>query len=142
MNNRSDVLVQSLNSCIATLSNRLQPVLKDSHSTGKIDSGKQKSSQGPYGFVSFSPHRNPEEENIDVTFFINLEKEIAKFSADICWSDGDILCDFGNYQIEYSSINELAEKIEEIYSQIEEKLFQKMAELINSDIPPKYRQQR
>ena len=141
MNNKSDVLAQWFDTRLASLSNRLQPVLKDSRSTGKIGSAIQKAPQGIYGFVSFSPHGKPEEENIDATLFINLGEKIAKMSADICWSDGDMIGDFGDYKIGYSSLVELSEKIEKIYSQIEGEIFQKMAELIKSDLPPKYRRE-
>lgn len=141
MNNKPVAIVQSIDSFVASLSDRLQPVLKDTCSIGQIRSATQKSTQGISGYVLFSPHRNPEEEEIDATLFIQLGENIAKISADICWSDGEMISDFGEFRVEYSSLDDLSRKIESIYPQIEENMFSKMVELVKSALPPKYRRE-
>jgi hypothetical protein len=139
MDNKSDILVQLIDSYVVSLTKRLKTVLKDSCSTGKIGIETWRNPQIIFGCVSFNPQRNPEEENIDATFIVNLGEDKVKVTADICWSDGDMISDFGEYEIVPSSFQELSEKIKKIYSQIDEKMFQKMAELIRSDLPSKYR---
>jgi hypothetical protein len=136
-NKEADVLVKLIDHFAASLLDRLQPVLKESHSAGNLNSGSWKNPQNIFcGYVSFFPHRNPEEKTIDATLVLHARKNLVKMSADICWSDGEMLYDFGEFEIGYSSLEDLSEKIKKIYSQIDDKLFQKMAELITSILSP------
>jgi hypothetical protein len=133
-----EILVQLVDTCIVSLLKRLQPIVNDSSSHGKLTGATHKNPQGIIlGYVSFSPHRNPEEETIDATLLIDLAKEVM--SADICWSNGEIISDLGEYQIGHSSLNEVSQSTQMVYYHIEEEMFHKMAELIKSDMPSKDR---
>ena len=112
MINKSNALVQLIDAYVSSLSERLQLVLNGSHSPGKIVSATQESSRGVFGYVSFNPHSNPEEEAIDAALFVKQSGGIAKISADICWSDGDLIVDFGEYEIGNSSFDELSQNIQ------------------------------
>ncbi len=131
-NNNSEVLNKLVNFFVTSLMEKLQPVLKDSCSIGKLDTGTWENPQIIWGYVEFSPHKNPVEENIDATLSFDIRESFVKMSADICWSDGEVISDFGDYQIEYSSLIDLSEKIQIVYSQIESKMVQKMVEFIRA----------
>jgi hypothetical protein len=139
MTNKSDAIVQLMDAYIASLSERLQVVLNGSHSPGKILSATQESPQGVFGFVSFHPHSNPEEEAIDAALLFKQSGGTAKIAADICWSDGDLITDFGEYEIIYASAEELSQNFKIVCARIDEELYQRMSELIKSDLRPKYR---
>jgi hypothetical protein len=136
---KSNALVQLIDPYVTSLSERLQLVLNSSHSPGKIVSATQASSQGVFGYVSFNPHSNPEEEFIDAALFVKQSRGTAKVLADICWSDGDLIVDFGEYEIGNSSFDELSQNIKTVCARIDVEMYQKMSELIKSDLPPKYR---
>lgn len=139
MDNKSDISFQLLDNYVRSLAEKLQIVLKDSCLPGKVSSAAQKTSLGVLGYVSFSPHQNLEEENVDATILVNLEEENPKILADICWSDGEIIDDFGEYVISRSSLDGLSEEIQFAFSRFEEKVFEKMVVLITSNLQPKYR---
>jgi hypothetical protein len=136
INKKSEVLLKLIDCFVASLLDRLQLVLKDSYSTGRISKASWKNPHNICGYVSFSPDRNPENKNIDATLILNTAENFVQMSADICWSDGEMIYDFGEFEIGYSSPEDLSEKIQKIYSQIDDKMFQKMAELITSNLSP------
>jgi hypothetical protein len=136
INKKSEVLLKLIDCFVASLLDRLQLVLKDSCSTGRISKASWKNPHNICGYVSFSPDRNPENKNIDATLILNTVENFVQMSADICWSDGEMIYDFGEFEIGYSSPEDLSEKIQKIYSQIDDKMFQKMAELITSNLSP------
>jgi hypothetical protein len=136
-NDETDVLVKSIDHFAASLLDRLQSVLKESRSAGKLNNGSWKNPQNIFcGYVSFFPHRNPEEKTIDATLVLHASKNLVIMSADIYWSDGEMIVDFGDFEIGYSSLEDLSQKIQKIYSQIEYKMFQKMTEIITSNLSP------
>lgn len=139
MDNKSDISFQLVDDMVRLLAEKLQIILKDSRLPGKVSSAAQKTSQGVLGYVSFSPHQNPEEENVDATILVNLLGVNPKISADICWSDGEIIEDIGEYEISCSSLDSLSQEIQFVFTRFEEKVFEKMAILITSNLQPKYR---
>jgi hypothetical protein len=139
MDNKSDISFQLVDDMVRLLAEKLQIILKDSRLPGKVSHAAQKTSQGVFGYVSFSPHQNPEEENVDATILVNLLGVNPKISADICWSDGEIIEDFGEYEISRSSLDSLSQEIQFVFTQFEEKVFEKMVILITSNLQTKYR---
>ena len=139
MKNKSDFSFHLVDDYVRSLAEKLQIALKDSLLPGKVSSRVQITSQGILGYVSFSPHQNPEEENVDATILVNLTEEPPKISADISWSDGEIVDDFGEYEINRTSSDDLSQEIQFAFSRFGEKAFEKMVELITSNLQPKYR---
>jgi hypothetical protein len=139
MDNKADISFQLVDAYIRLLAEKLQIVLKNSRLPGKISSAVQKTSQGVLGYVSFSPHQNPEEENVDATILVSLEEENPNMSVDICWSDGEMIDDFGEYEIVSSSLDGFTQEIESASSRFGEIVFEKMLELITSNFQPKFR---
>ena len=139
MDSESESLFLLVDGYVRWLADKLQIVLKDSRSPGKVDHAALKTSLGILGYVSFSPHQNPEEENVDATILVKLIEELPKVSADICWSDGEIIDDLGEYEINCTSLDSLSQDVQLAFSGFGAKAFEKMAQLIKSNLQPKYR---
>ena len=121
MDNGSEIPFRLVNDYVRWLAEKLQLVLKDSGLPGKVSNAAQKTSLGILGYVSFSPHQNPEEENVDATILLRLLEENPKVSADICWSDGEIIDDFGEYEINLTSVDGLSQEIQFTFSRFGER---------------------
>ena len=123
-----------MDSCVASLSLRLELGLRNLPSPGKINSKTRTIPPGILGYVSFISHRNPKEENIEVLLSLFPEENKAKMTAEIYWSDGEEFISYGQHEIIYSSLTDLTQETRKVYSQLEEEIYQKMFELIKSDI--------
>ena len=92
-----------------------------------------------FGYISYTPHRDPNEESLEITLTIKFLKGAITIAIDIGWSDGEIIEEVSQNQVSYHSNSELTPKLESLSETIYARLLSDMMKYIQVDRPPRYR---
>jgi hypothetical protein len=132
-----DIYIQLLNA-------RLEPNFRGTGSSGRLRSGTWLSTgkDSIFGCVSYTPHNDPEEESIEAAITVVVEDKSAKFTADICWSDGGIIAEIVEHAIMYNTLDELTFEVDKLCKTASEEMLRQMRVLMSTDRPPKIRPYR
>lgn len=70
------------------------------------------------GYLSYYPKNDPQEESIDVTLEVELRNESGEFTADICWTGGEIIAELIGKEFDYASLDSLKDQIRKMTEEI------------------------
>lgn len=91
------------------------------------------------GFISINPHRDPEEETIDISFRTE-ENELLDIAIDICWSDGEILKVIIKKSLPIVSLEKAASDLDQLLQNATPIILEEVNKVIDQHLPPRYRE--
>jgi ribosome-associated translation inhibitor RaiA len=142
MKSEAKALKRLIDTYMQLLNAGLQPNLGRIGSTGRLRSGTWMDKGTIFGCVSYTPHSDSDEESIEAAITVLVEDESAKFTADICWSDGGIIAEIAEHTIMYNALDELALEVDKLCRTASEEMLRQMRALMFTDHPPKIRPYR
>jgi hypothetical protein len=81
----------------------------------KIRTGSWENNAGiVMAYLSYFTNDDPNEDNIDITIQVDLGSESGQFTADICWSSGEIINELAHNEFSYNSLQELLDHIRQL----------------------------
>lgn len=90
------------------------------------------------GFISINPHRDPEEETIDIGFKIEVN-EILDITIDICWSDGEILRTIAKESFPSNSPEKMGSELELLLQRVTPNILGEVDKIFKQNLAPRYR---
>lgn len=91
------------------------------------------------GFISISPHQDPEEETIDVGFRAEIN-ELINIEIDICRSDGELLKLVTQNSFPLSPLKNLVLDINYLFKKVTPVISDELDKIIEQNLPPRYRE--
>jgi hypothetical protein len=140
MNTEIEVLQQWIIKSIENLAQDLTIKIRDNKTAGKIRYGIGPERESTItGYISYSPNTDPNEESVETAVTIKLGKSSLSVTADICWSDGEIIQVMDSHDLLYDSSSDLLLKLKTVWEKISPDIYSKMESFIRMEQLARYR---
>lgn len=136
----SNLIKNWVSTFLGKLTNELSATIEGNGLPGNLRDGVWiEREETIFGYISYSPHRDPNEESLEITLTTKLLKGAITIAVDIGWSDGEIIEEVNQTQVSYHSSSELISKLESLSDPIYTRLLSDIVKYIQVDSPPRYR---